>query len=310
MKLPSLSRNKRRGLTLIEMIATLVVMVAISTIILPAANGLNSQKSFQKTKDMIEAIRLGIVGDYDPVAKRWSGGYVQDMGGLPFSNTVDDAGYMLDALLRKPQGMASHGLHALTSKYDVGIALHGGWRGPYYYGVQGAAVFPGDRILDGWGQNFIYNSNPSSLSVFITSIQSHGVPGEDTKYPTDPVVFDLSPMRTTVQGTVTYELPPNAGEYDGRIAIVRLYSINPSTGLPYAVSAPPILFNGDNASPTNEFSFSNVMVGEHYVRVLMRNLDPEQVDDEPSGIEMATAYINVPVEGYTGLDLTVVPNGQ
>ncbi|NUQ35794.1 MAG: hypothetical protein HUU29_12740 [Planctomycetaceae bacterium] len=307
-------RAKRRALTLIELTATLVVMLALTTIVLPTATGGGSEQSLVSTQDTLEAIKIATIGRYDPVKKIWTGGYVQDMGGLPemeYPATLTDPAHALDALHTKPKKLQPWGPKTLGGKFDKGIVLYAGWRGQYFQGTNAAPVFPGDAIYDKWGNPFTFNthelSDTPAYKGRFSSIQSMGGPAPHN-YPVpanEPMLMDISKMLVSVSGYVTYKLPDHVNEYDGRVAIVRLYEPDPETGGLKARNAEPIIFTGKEQTP-NTFFFKDVMIGPRALRVVMRPLEGCEISEEELALEMVTQYINVPVGGIANLHLEVI----
>ncbi|NUQ35793.1 MAG: hypothetical protein HUU29_12735 [Planctomycetaceae bacterium] len=280
-------RLQRRAVTLFELLALLIIMLALSTVVLPTAQGGHGQQSLENTYDVLEAIRVATLGKYDAHKKKVCGGYVQDMGGLPRKQGTDPY-YYLNALAVKPGNVLAYGKH-YASGHDSDLFLFTGWRGPYYHGVNAMPHFPGDKIVDAWG-------NPITCTFgqynTITSIQSPGGPEApyNVPYPAQPIPLDYTPLTATVSGTATFGPPGNP------IATVKIFHVDPETGGIMVQHVTGHLGGGLC------FSFSNVPLGPAIVRARIGQPNSGSANKD-------TEWIDVPAGGVSGLQLHIVPGG-
>lgn len=163
------------GLTLLELLVVLTILVALSTVAITSTSGVADQARYEATQRTLENIRDAVIG---PANLRDSDGtllytgFVADTGRLPKAVAeVVDGGTVLTLaeLVQQPAGMAAYQvLPAITSNCtpeeeadaedpmppaEVSpdtIRLGVGWRGPYLR-------LPPGNILprDGWGAQLV-----------------------------------------------------------------------------------------------------------------------------------------------------------
>ncbi|HYE36082.1 prepilin-type N-terminal cleavage/methylation domain-containing protein [Methylocaldum sp.] len=127
--------HKQSGLTLLELVVTLLILTMLSTVALQSTSGLQDQARFEQTQNRLQMIREAILGDPRKTVNGQMvvSGFVADMGRLP-----NDLRELLDGT-----GMIAYTVDPLTG-------LGYGWRGPYLLSSQN----PGDSdaFTDGWGR--------------------------------------------------------------------------------------------------------------------------------------------------------------
>ena len=253
-------QNKRRGFSLIELLVALVVLFAVSTIVLQTAPGQAGQKNLQSTQEKLEAIRVAVVGKTSNKKGHSVVGYLQDMGGLP-KRHGSDPNYFLNHLLEMPADTSgtdfAYGLKQADWP-DADIEFNVGWRGPYLQ-----SVFPGDKIVDGWGNALNHGGGAT-----VTSIQSNGGPDApyDTPYPSQPIVFDVDQASSDVSGGVNYENFYLPGIVLGLLKIhTSLFEPDPNTGGIKSRKQYTEITSSSSSSPV-AFDFDNVLAGSRAIR--------------------------------------------
>ncbi len=143
------TRGCPRGLTLVELLIVLVILVAVASIALPLFGGVAERASEETTVASLERLRLAIVGGRDQP------GFLVDTGRAPRD--------LADLFVRPTDGsfLPSH-----RQSFDPVTGF--GWRGPYIanpsarYAVDAANGFAADYgsdgdpgVLDGWGRPIV-----------------------------------------------------------------------------------------------------------------------------------------------------------
>ncbi len=151
---------KKFGFTLIEILASLVIMSVFSTIALSSLTNVVDDARFNQTQREMEQIRAALVGETQRLETglRRNYGYLGDVGALPTSAQG------LAALSANPSGVSAW---TLNSTYGMGA----GWKGPYIQNTTDQ-----DFLKDGWGNNYVY-ANPVGGPATITSYGSDGAAG-------------------------------------------------------------------------------------------------------------------------------------
>lgn len=165
--------QKRRGLTLAELIVVLVVLTAAAGILIPRLTSITEASKLQATQVTMGRLRDVLMGTPGMP------GYFQDMElpptsvGLPQVGSSLNQDVYLEDLYWNPAATGPNSVPALyTSTFDPTIKL--GWRGPYLTNSAGTlssalAQYPTSRgriwpsppsdsppaVLDGWGNPII-----------------------------------------------------------------------------------------------------------------------------------------------------------
>lgn len=308
----------RHGMTLVELVVVLAILVALAGTALLATEGLVDQGRRDATVRTLEALREAVIGReglIDANDKPWVRGFVADMGRLPAVS--DPAG--VDALeeLWSPIGLSQFVIdkvpasdeNTLDPGVQGGVQVAAGWRGPYVQLPLGLT-----SVLDGWGSQLIAKNAtgaqaaPGESIAQITSLGANGIEG-GTGYDADlTVVFqsDVAPFQGPLQhGDVAVRI---TGLQGGEQIILRLYGpLNgqPSTWLqqPAVVETP----GGDGYA-----TFTDVPIGPRVLRVYILNGAPTPVDTEPfddPAIHGPIVPIMVVAGGLTPVAINLDGNG-
>ena len=173
---PELSRrNRRAGLTLVELVVVLVILVALASIVIPRADTAAEQGASDATNATLARLKEVIVNRYMPDTK--GAAFV----GTTYSGGSGDTTINYDGLPRMgsfnmPPQLVAMFLAPGLSAYNT--SSHSGWHGPYI--TSSTAVFPG--------------ANPSTAAArgFLSTSGTSGAFGNAANgtYPGDPTVLD------------------------------------------------------------------------------------------------------------------------
>ena len=127
--------RRQGGLTLLELVVTLLILGMLTTVAIQSTGGLQNQARFEQTQNRLQTIREAILGDPRKTVngQAVASGFVADMGRLP-----NDLRELLDGT-----GLPAYAIDPLTG-------LGYGWRGPYLLSSQNPA--DPDAFTDGWGR--------------------------------------------------------------------------------------------------------------------------------------------------------------
>jgi len=168
-------RRRRGGLTLVELVVVLVIMVALASIVIPRADTAAEQGRTDATNATLSRLREVIVNRYVPDTRgaAYSGtDFLGNLGDL----TLNYDGMPRTHSLNTPPQLAAMFLAPGLSPYTM--ASHSGWNGPYI--ASGTGVFPG--------------ANPSTAGArgFLPTSGTSGAFGNanNGSYPGDPTSLD------------------------------------------------------------------------------------------------------------------------
>lgn len=124
---------KTKAFTLIEVLVTMTIISILAAMMIPAVWKFWESDEIAATKERMNAIKLGMVGDRKLIQNgiRTSYGFAGDNGELPFANSSSSASIGL--LVTRPIGYPQ-------------------WNGPYMSGFD-----PDEYRRDAWGRTFDYS---------------------------------------------------------------------------------------------------------------------------------------------------------
>src|SRR3972149_560443 len=167
MRMGSGRQEKRgQGLTLIEVIVILAVLVILVALLVPSTVQILTGARRNVTLDEMENLKKAMIGDLDLKTSgvRSNFAYLGDMGNLPST---------LDALVTQGAQPA----YAFNSSKGVGA----GWRGPYITLGPGSDAFSHKR--DAFGNDYTYsgtdyvNGQGQTVDAKVVSLGADGVTG-------------------------------------------------------------------------------------------------------------------------------------
>lgn len=175
---------RRAGLTLIELVVTLAILVALTTVAIRATEGSIQQARFEATQRQLTEIELAVLGpanSREPDGTPRVTGFVADLGAVP--DTLDD--------LVVPGAWPS--LTIGTTSFDSEVVIAAGWHGPYL------RLAPGeDAVEDGWRRPFFRLPETGTLDAIWSGGANGTLDLEVTDSPFDlDVGIDLSSTRYT-----------------------------------------------------------------------------------------------------------------
>lgn len=197
-KLPRTRQRHRGGLTLVELVVVLVILVALASMIIPHADTAAEQARIDATNETLRRLRDVIVNNYMPDTKgaAYSGTTFAAVAG---DGTVNYDGLPRMGSLKMPPQISALFLAPGLQQYNT--TTHFGWHGPYL--TSGTAVFPGGNPTTAAARGFL--SGTSTTSAFGTAASG--------TYPGDPTVLDawgnpvvMVPIQDTSYGQYYYAL--------------------------------------------------------------------------------------------------------
>ncbi len=245
------SLSRERGFTMIEILATLLIMSVFTVIALTGMGAVVDDARFNQTLREMEQIRGALAGETQRLETglRKDYGYMGDVGQLPASAQG------ISALLSQPVGVASWSINA---SYGVGF----GWRGPYLIPTSTDQDF----TKDAWGNNYIYTSTGTTATL--SSYGSDGASG-GSDFATD-IVLDL-PI-TVTRGTLYGYVVRAQGDVIGADQVP--FSSDAQIVLYYANGSGGVTSTSQTISVGNSgrYTFSSVPLGVAAIKVFIPNV--------------------------------------
>ncbi|WP_022949837.1 prepilin-type N-terminal cleavage/methylation domain-containing protein [Methylohalobius crimeensis] len=127
---------RQRGLTLLELVVSLLVMTILTTVAIRSVSGIQEQTRFEKTRQQGEEFIKAMV----EINQKAIRGFVADTGTLPTN---------LRALIDRGSLPSYNVLTFSSTTCPAGINMHGGWAGPYMQ--TSANPDDPDALRDAWG---------------------------------------------------------------------------------------------------------------------------------------------------------------
>lgn len=218
--------RQQKGLTLLELIVVLLILITLSTVAVRATSGLKDQVRWEQTRDRYEDIKNAIIGDPELVINGQPdiNGFVADMGRLPqnikelLNQNYCDNDYTKDGETECTTGGGNWKTSALsfagctdgvsTDKATCEGASEiwyemDGWNGPYL--LSSEASTEEDAYVDGWGNlpadvtvlNYGWSFTPDTDPATNIVMYSLGCASCDSPYD------DEYPLASTTPGVGT-----------------------------------------------------------------------------------------------------------
>ncbi len=234
------------GLTLLELLVVLTILVALSTVAITSTSGVADQARYEATQRTLENVKEAILGPPNMLNADGSPlriGFVADMGRLPQASPVTSiaggtgTGYTLNELWAQG-GMAAYEVR--ISSNDPEIRLGTGWRGPYVQFAPGDfQAAPPPQLRDGWGVEFATRNGTIPGFPNDHLLDSSGNPVVAGTAVAQVVSFGMNDL---VGGSGTYDrpLPIVINDSDFTVEIffqVQLRKLDPAATFPVSTSA-------------------------------------------------------------------------
>lgn len=146
--------RRQQGLTLLELIVVLLILITLSTVAVRATSGLKDQVRWEQTRDRYQAIKNAIIGDPDLVINGQPdiNGFVADMGRLPrnIHELLEEDFCFTDRTLDVGTCAPADWRNQTNRTPPSATSLGYGWNGPYLDTITQAKE--ADSITDGWGR--------------------------------------------------------------------------------------------------------------------------------------------------------------
>ena len=171
--------SSRSGLTLVELVVVLLILVLVAGTAITASEGLVGETRYETTRTSLRNIERAMLGAFDSSSsgEPTSISFAADIGRLP-KVVGTDPQTALAEMWSKPEAVEPFAIQLAPGDPDV--RLPGGWRGPYVR----VPIGLGETYLhDGWGRTFqCLQADGATLSPIDTEIamlRSLGANGMD-----------------------------------------------------------------------------------------------------------------------------------
>lgn len=213
VKLPG--RDRRRGLTLLELVAVLVILAIVATVAVQSLQPQVEQARYERTRQVLESVRYSVLGQHQALQADGApliSGFLADIGRLPapaigLSEPLHTE-RALDELWSPRSRLALEFPFRSRSGPPqpvdyTSIRLPCGWRGPYLHFGVGQ-----DEIVDAWGRPLELEINERGE---VLSVRSQPLPGLSDE---SPMKAELAAGLTTVSGVLQWgdQAPPPSVE--------------------------------------------------------------------------------------------------
>ncbi|NUN47725.1 MAG: prepilin-type N-terminal cleavage/methylation domain-containing protein [Candidatus Brocadiae bacterium] len=168
--------TRRAGLTLVELVVVLFILVLLATVAVTSTDGLIDQSRHDATRASMtawEEALIGPKGERLPDGSPWIRGFVADVGRLP---VVLGDGSTDQELWTKPDALPAFAIASPAG--DAEVRLPAGWRGPYLQLGVGKT-----RFRDGWDGAFEFRKADGAVAIagdaaaILRSLGAGGTPG-------------------------------------------------------------------------------------------------------------------------------------
>lgn len=263
-------KRRQRGLTLVELTVTLLILTVLATIAIRSTNDLGFQVRYEQTKERLEMIRHAILGNPRLIinGQQAISGFVADMGRLPENlrellqryNCAEPigAGPVNCTTPGSPEWVSSS-----NSLIHPGTSLRYGWNGPYLNISSNPDEY--DAFSDGWGRtsdngNYGWYFNDNEFQLEIQSAgKNHAFDSDDTEYDADypnpasqPVIGGNDWLVNISGGISVSFLKPNNSEAEKSICMKIFFR---KDVLVKHIVSKPLLIKEDGTHQTVLFNF-------------------------------------------------------
>ncbi len=294
----------RRGLTLLEMIVVLMILVLVAGTALTSTEGIVDQGRYESTRTMLvscEDAILGVPGRVDAQNRPWITGFVADVGRLP-KVVSTEAERRFEELWLKSDLVEPFAVQVPPG--DPEVRVPGGWRGPYLRLAAGT-----QSLRDGWGELARALRDDDTEAAIGEEIEIVETLGADVQADGEGYDEDLSIVihRTTApaigprhEGSVPVRVVPSDDPGAGANVIVRVYG--PREGKVVTLAQRTFLASGGSQSLT----LPDIPIGPRVLRAYQVD-DPVPGDEDPIASARRTEPIHVSVVqgGVPEITLTI-----
>lgn len=271
------SIGARAGLTLVELVVVLVILVIVAGTALTASGSLVEQTHYESSQTTLRSVERALLGHYDSASSGEDEdaiSFVADVGRLPRVATAPPE-FALAELWEKPVSTAAFEVQSPSGDPEVRLAV--GWRGPYLHVGFGSA-----KLQDGWGRPYELLAADDSTAIASTEVRKIRTLGADglaggTDFAADATLVLESTLPTTQParhvGAVPVRVHTSAAT--GENVYVRLYG--PVDGdVVTLAQTDPVEATGADVVHT----FTNVPIGVRIVRAYRSAAAPSTAEHE------------------------------
>lgn len=277
---------RQRGLTLLELVVSLLVLTVLTTVAIRSVSGIQEQARFERSKRLLEEFRSALLGNGD-----WSSGvfgYAFDLATFPENlrqllDRCSEPGSLGNCAPPWDAALAAVSYRLTAAATPTSMALGYGWRGPYL-AVLASADDP-EALRDGFGgaegtfanvTNYGFGYAFDSVSLVITSFGADHQPGpfgqcgQDADYEEDCALLlkrDKEYRFTPSNVTVTLTPPSGGGTQNVFLALFARDSAGGHLAAAFSTVSRPVTENGQYQSlsfsfnPSSSLTAGPVLVG-------------------------------------------------
>lgn len=289
------------GLTLVELVVVLAILVLAAGTALTATGSLADQSRYENTQNGLDSLERALLGRFDSASNGGADAisFVADVGRLPRVTNTDPAlGVGLAEVWIHPAGVAQ--FEILPARADPDVVLPVGWRGPYVRLGFGTA-----KLVDGWGRPYVLfglDGVPAMAGSDVGVIRTLGADGAPggSGFDADTEVALMSPTQSArhlgavpvrVRTTSETEIPVCVRLYGAREGATVFVEVA-DTVRPRKWQGVTLQVSGAaKAGKDFQHTFTGVTVGPHAVRAYMaapQNEDTAYSSEERSPIRAIT----------------------
>lgn len=143
----------RSGLTLVEMLVALAIMMALASVAVVATTDIMDQSRFETTQRSLGEVEhavLGPSGEHQPDGTLRVSGFVADIGRLPMVRGVVGEVQLRELWMSADPSFTLPAFGIGTPLGDSEVRVPAGWRGPYLRFPPGTA-----KLVDGWNNSYL-----------------------------------------------------------------------------------------------------------------------------------------------------------